>query len=110
MLRVDSQLPNPMATLRCAKQEYRTQRILKSSHPKWNERYVFYNVVAEIDPLEIEITGFEKSLGRVVIDTTLVRLNGLISDRFKLQDVSKGEVLLELSYTPMAAKKTIARP
>ena len=110
LLRVDSQLPNPMATLRCAKQEYRTQRILKSSHPKWNERYVFYNVVAEIDPLEIEITGFEKSLGRVVIDTTLVRLNGFISDRFKLQDVSKGEVLLELSYTPMAATKTIARP
>lgn len=109
LLRVDNKPPNPMATLTCAKQTYKTNRKIKTSHPKWNERFVFYNVVSDIDTLEIELRGYEKFLGSVEVDVNIVRQNVKMTDRFPLKGVAKGEVLLELQYTPMASKKVLQR-
>jgi hypothetical protein len=109
LLRVKDQPPNPIATVTCAKQTYTGERKLRTSQPKFNERFVFYNVVPEIDPLRIEVRGFEESLGFVEIDVSLVRQNVIMKDVFKLQGVAKGEMELLLQYAPMAPKKMLDR-
>ena len=47
-----------------------------TSHPIFNERHVFYNVLPDVDPLKIEIQGSDgESLGHCEIDVDLVRQN-----------------------------------
>ena len=99
----------PWLIVTCAKQTYTGARKLKTSQPKFNERFVFYNVLPDVDPLRIEIRGFEVSLGFVEIDVALVRENVMMKDTFKLQGVAKGEIELLLQYAPMAAKKAVDR-
>ena len=109
LLRVKDKPPNPIAIVTCAKQTYTGARKLKTSQPKFNERFVFYNVLPDVDPLRIEIRGFEVSLGFVEIDVALIRQNVMMKDTFKLQGVAKGEIELLLQYAPMAAKKALDR-
>jgi len=109
LLRIDNKQPHPMATLTCAKQTYKTDRKMKTSHPKWNKRFVFYNVVSEIDTLEIEIRDEATFLGSMRLDVDVVRQNVKMRERFPLKGVAKGEVQLALQYTPMASKKVLQR-
>jgi len=109
LLRVKDLPPNPMAHVSCAKQTYTSARKLKTSQPKFNERFVFYNVIPDVDPLRIEIRGFEVSLGFVEIDVSLVRQNVIMKDVFKLQGVAKGEIELLLQYAPMSTKNAVHR-
>ena len=109
LLRVKDLPPNPMAHVSCAKQTYTSARKLKTSQPKFNERFVFYNVLPDVDPLRIEIRGFEVSLGFVEIDVSLVRQNVIMKDVFKLQGVAKGEIELLLQYAPMSTKNAVHR-
>jgi hypothetical protein len=111
ILRVAGKPPNPKVTVRCAKQYFDSTRKIRTSHPKWdNERFVFYNVLADLDTIRIEVTGLnDVKLGYCEIDAALVRSNVMIRDTFTLQGVAKGEVLLVLTYAPMASKQVLTR-
>jgi len=111
ILRVAGNPPNPKVTVRCAKQYFDSTRKIRTSHPKWdNERFVFYNVLADLDTIRIEVTGLnDVKLGYCEIDAKLVRSNVMIRDIFPLQGVDKGAVLLVLTYAPMASKQVLTR-
>ena len=110
-MRVAGNPPNPKVTVRCAKQYFDSTRKIRTSHPKWdNERFVFYNVLADLDTIRIEVTGLnDVKLGYCEIDAKLVRSNVMIRDIFPLQGVDKGAVLLVLTYAPMASKQVLTR-
>lgn len=110
LLRNKDKQPNPMVTLDCAKQSYATERRTKTSHPKWNERFVFYNVLPEVDTLKLNVSGLEGfPLGSLEVDINMVRQNVMIRESFALSGVAKGELVLLLQYAPMASKNVLAR-
>jgi hypothetical protein len=110
LLRNKDKQPNPMVALNCAQQSYTTERCTKTSHPKWNERFVFYNVLPDVDTLKLNVSGLEGfPLGSLDIDVDMVRQNVMIRDTFALSGVAKGELVLLLQYAPMASKTTLVR-
>lgn len=110
LLRNKDKQPNPMVALDCAQQSYATERCTKTSHPKWNERFVFYNVLPDVDTLKLNVSGLEGfPLGSLDIDVDTVRQNVMIRDSFALSGVAKGELVLLLQYAPMASKTTLVR-
>lgn len=110
LLRNKDKQPNPMATLNCSQQSYTTERRTKTSHPKWNERFVFYNVLPDVDTLKLNVSGLQGfPLGSLDIDVNMVRQNVMIRDTFALSGVAKGELVLLLQYAPMASKTTLVR-
>ena len=110
LLRVADRPPSPVAIVSCAKQRYVGTRRASTSHPIFNERHVFYNVLPDVDPLKIEIQGSDgESLGHCEIDVDLVRQNVYMRDEVKLEGVAKGEVLVILQYSPMASETPLDR-
>ena len=111
LLRFEGKPPNPQVRVSCAKQYFDSVRKMRTSNPKWdNTRFVFYNVLADVDMLRFEVTGLDGvNLGYCEIDTAMVRANCMIRDHFRLQGVDKGELCLVLTYAPMAAKQAIVR-
>lgn len=110
LLRVEGRPPNPVAIVSCAKQQYVGTRCVNTSHPVFNERYVFYNVLPDVDPLKIEIQGLDNVfLGSCEINVDLVRQNVYMRDEVKLEGVSKGELLVVLQYSPMATDTPLER-
>ena len=85
-------------------------RRTKTSHPKWNERFVFYNVLPEVDTLKLNVSGVEDfPLGSLEVDVNMVRQNVMISVCFALSGVAKGELVRLLQYAPMASKNILVR-
>ena len=111
ILRVNGHPPNPMVKVSCAKQYFDSTRKMRTSHPRWdNARFIFYNVLADIDVIRIDVTGLNGvNLGYCEIPAGLVRSNVMVRDLFPLQGVEKGQVMLALSYAPMASKQVLVR-
>mmetsp|Transcript_9923 Transcript_9923/g.60570 ORF Transcript_9923/g.60570 Transcript_9923/m.60570 type:complete len:675 (+) Transcript_9923:1242-3266(+) len=98
---------NIFIRLRAGRQTHDSRIVRNNLSPTWNDEFYFHDIYAQ-DTLIVEClckrTIRTSLLGSCVILMPDVVVNGSVSDTFKFQEVSQGEIKLQLEWFPVQSQ------